>query len=57
MQKWEYLVSNIEGLESAEIENAWDYLGKMGWELVNANKNRGYFKRPLQEQSNVDSNV
>lgn len=64
MQKWEYFsVIMTEGFGGTASDDAFDEVGCEGWELVNVAPPTedtfgvAFFKRPLQEQPNVDTNV
>lgn len=43
--KWEYMVIGIQDIR-ADCEIIFNRYGAKGWELVSANGNTAYFKRP-----------
>lgn len=51
MKEWEYLVSFVPMIVAYapdEIAEAFDSLGKSGWELVSVDNGKAYFKRPVR---------
>lgn len=64
MQKWEYYsIIMTEGFGGNASDDEFDEAGREGWELITVSAPTedtfgvAFFKRPLQEQTNVDAAV